>query len=364
MARIQSLEQTTNLSKLPRAEGAAYNHRLWEHEDRCLRNTRVTLRQQIMDWCDDPNGRCIFWLNGIAGTGKSTISRTIAAELADKKRLAASFFFSRGRGDIGHAGKFFTSLATQLAHSLPVLRPSISTAIEKHLDIFEQGLSEQWKHLILEPLKSAPAQSIQMVVVIDALDECDNMKDIQLIIRLLEEAKDLDTIRLRIFITSRPEIPIFDGFRQLSGEAYQDFVLHDIPPYTVREDITIFFQQKLSLVKSKHGFKTPWPDETTIELLVEKADGLFIFAATTYRFIQEDYDPEEQLSLILKENTPSPLPTKPLDEMYTRLLQHSIVGKRDGEELVRQIVGSIVIMLDVMPVRNLAALLQISTRRV
>jgi len=47
-----------------------------------------------MDWCDDPNSKCIFWLNGMAGTGKSTISRTIARELAEKKRLAASFFFT------------------------------------------------------------------------------------------------------------------------------------------------------------------------------------------------------------------------------------------------------------------------------
>jgi len=49
-----------------------------------------------MDWCadPDPNSKCIFWLNGMAGTGKSTISRTIAQELAEKKRLAASFFFT------------------------------------------------------------------------------------------------------------------------------------------------------------------------------------------------------------------------------------------------------------------------------
>jgi len=40
-----------------------------------------------MDWCDDPDSKCIFWLNGMAGTGKSTISRTIARELAEEIRL-------------------------------------------------------------------------------------------------------------------------------------------------------------------------------------------------------------------------------------------------------------------------------------
>jgi len=54
---------------------------------------RVQLRQQIMEWYEDHNRPCIFWLNGMARTGKSTISRTVACELAEKKRLAASFFF-------------------------------------------------------------------------------------------------------------------------------------------------------------------------------------------------------------------------------------------------------------------------------
>ncbi|KAF8430237.1 hypothetical protein EV426DRAFT_708390 [Tirmania nivea] len=366
----RSLQQVTSLSKLPFAEGAAHTHRLWEHEDHCLQDTRVALRQQILDWSDNPESECIFWLNGIAGTGKSTISRTVATELASKERLAASFFFSRGRGDISHAGKLITTIAAQLAHSLPILRSSISDAINKNLDIFQQGLRQQWKHLILDPLRNAPAQSIQLVVVIDALDECDSMNDIQLILQLFAEAKDLQTIRLRIFVTSRPETPILLGFRKLPGGVYQNFILHEIPLCIVNDDISTFFQQKLAQVKKEHKLKTPWPDEQTIQLLVGKAAGLFIYAATAYRFIQEEaYDPEEQLSIILRENTCSESPIRGLDEMYLNLLQHSVIGKRnpmDCEQLVarfKEIVGSIVIMSDIMPVQNLAELLQIPTKR-
>ncbi|RPB18652.1 hypothetical protein L211DRAFT_901709 [Terfezia boudieri ATCC MYA-4762] len=284
---------------LPDAAGAAYNHGRWEYEDRCLPETRVDLRQQIMDWFEDPEGECIFWLNGMAGTGKSTISRTVAWDLAEKKRLAASFFFSRGGGDISHARLFFTTIAAQLANFLPALRPLISKAIEDNFGILKQGLSEQWKHLILNPLKNAPAQSIQLVVVIDALDECDNYDDIRLILKLLAQAKCLHTIRLRVLVTSRPETPISLGFRNLPGEVYQDFVLHDIPPAIVNQDISTFFREKLSLIKSERGLSTtPWPDEPTIRRLVEKAAGLFIYASTIYRFIEnKDYSPEDQLSI-------------------------------------------------------------------
>jgi len=321
-----------------------------------------------MDWCDDPDSKCIFWLNGMAGTGKSTISRTVARELAEKKRLAASFFFTRGRKDVSHSGMFFTTIAAQLAISLPVLRTSISDAIDNNAHIFKQGPREQWNQLILNPLRNAPTQSIQLVVVIDALDECDSMQDIQLILQLLAEAKDLATVRIKIFLTSRPEIPIFDGFRQLSGEAYQDFLLHNIPLDTVNADISTFFRQKLSPLKAKHGLGTPWPDEQIIEQLVERAAGLFIYAATTLRFIQDGIDgPEEPLSLILSATKSSLSATAHLDGIYTTLLQHSVLGRRGYQECAgrfRQVVGSIVVMFNVMPARNLAQLLQIPPKMV
>jgi len=305
----------------------------------------------------------------MAGTGKSTISRTIAQKLAEKKRLAASFFFTRGKKDISHSRMFFTTIAAQLANSLPVLRASISEAIDNNSDIFQQGLREQWNQLILNPLKSAPTQSIQLVIVIDALDECDSMRDIQLILQLIAEAKDLVTVRIKIFLTSRPEIPIFDGFRQLSGEAYQDFILHNIPLDIVNRDISTFFRAKLSPLKANHGQGTPWPDELIIEQLVERAAGLFIYAATTLRFIEGGiYGPEEQLSLILGATKPSLSATAHLDGIYTTLLQHSVFGKcgdQEPEQLVRrfrQVVGSIVVMFNTMPAIDLAKLLQIPFR--
>jgi hypothetical protein len=39
--------------------------------------------------------------------GKSTIARTIAQRYYEKDCLGASFFFSRGGGDVSHASKFF-----------------------------------------------------------------------------------------------------------------------------------------------------------------------------------------------------------------------------------------------------------------
>jgi hypothetical protein len=107
---IDELEAKFHLSKLPVAAGAAFNSHQSEHDARCHSDTRVELLREIYDWADDVDGKCIFWLKGMAGTGKSTISRTVAQALADQGRLGASFFFKRGEHDRENASLFFTTL--------------------------------------------------------------------------------------------------------------------------------------------------------------------------------------------------------------------------------------------------------------
>jgi hypothetical protein len=68
----------------------------------------VNLLQDIYDWADGQDERCIFWLNGLPDTGKSTIARTVSRKYFEQGRLAASFFFSSGGRDVSYAGKFFT----------------------------------------------------------------------------------------------------------------------------------------------------------------------------------------------------------------------------------------------------------------
>ena len=101
-----------------------------------------------MHWSDTHNDAYIFWLNGMAGTGKSTIARTVAREWAKKERLGASFFFSRGQGDRAHASKFFTTLAYQLACVQPSLTAGIHKAICDRPDIRDKAYG--WGLLVAE----------------------------------------------------------------------------------------------------------------------------------------------------------------------------------------------------------------------
>ncbi|BAE55954.1 unnamed protein product [Aspergillus oryzae RIB40] len=92
---IESVQALIQNFGLPIAEGASYDSYDNQHEDKCLPETRTELRHQITDWAGSPEGECIFWLNGMAGTGKSTIARTVAQSLREKGLLGASFFFKK-----------------------------------------------------------------------------------------------------------------------------------------------------------------------------------------------------------------------------------------------------------------------------
>jgi len=364
-------EEDRLLSKLPYAYGAAFNSRLWDHEDQCLPETRVELLQQIIQWSNNPSTASIFWLNGIAGTGKSTIARTVARIWSDQKRLGASFFFSKGGGDLGRASKLFTTLAAQLANQLPDVKPYICQAIDQDRTLFEKGLHDQWKNLIFQPLSNCLKELSLLlepfILVIDALDECDGDADIRLILRLLSEEKSLSAIRLRVFITSRPEIPIRFGFRAMSRAIHQDFILHNIEPSIIQHDISIFFHCKLESTRREYGLPEGWPGDDNIKGLCERARGLFIYASTACRWIGDPlWDPDQSLSLVLQDDYIGQSHSQALDKMYARILEYSIILGDDHKhnqkmlcDEFKRIAGSIVIMFDTLPATLLAGLLDL-----
>jgi hypothetical protein len=340
------------LAKLPRADGAGFNiHR--QNQPRCLPNTRVDVLKDIMAWTDRSDESRIFWLSGLAGTGKSTIARTVAVRLEENKQLGASFFFSRGGGDLGKAAKVFTTLAFQLA-KVPCLRRSICDAIDKHLDIAEQGLYDQWKQLIFEPLSKLKANQVPqpLVFVLDALDECDGAQDVEHILQLLTEVQTLGSIQLRIFITSRPETPIRFGFNQMPGILHQDLVLQDVSPDIINNDILIFFKSEFHHIRKRYNYPDDWPAETIIDRLVQNSSRLFIWAATACRYIAEGGRfAQGRLNDILQSQSSETGPEEKLNEIYTMVLEKSIKATyTDAEKerhynLVKRTLGTIVVLL-------------------
>ena len=368
---------------LPTVAQAAFNSQQRQYEPVCLKDTRVDVLQEIRNWAQSDDTRRVFWLNGLAGTGKSTIARTIAREYYEKDSLGASFFFTRGGGDLARAEKFFPTVAMQLTTQIPSLLKHISASLSKHPEIAKLSLNDQWNHLIVKPLtnlKYNPHQT-QLLIVIDALDECDGDNDVRTILRLLSDCQNITTAQLRVFITSRPETPIRLGFDKMPSILHHDLTLDNISRNVVDRDIFTFFNNQFSeMTKEYENISSHWPGIERINTLVEKSEGLFIYAATICRFIrnQNHFSPEDLLKIFIpddsaerppkrrrKRATPKTLPFSELDKTYTHILEYSlkrIEDPSDREEVaieVREIISTIAILFQPQSLATLSCILDI-----
>lgn len=330
------------LSRLPIATAAAFNSIEREHDPLCLENTRVDVLHEISTWATGQHKTHIFWLNGAAGTGKSTIARTLCRKFSEQKLLGASFFFSRGQKDASSAQRFFTTIARQLAIRYTELREPITKAIELQPDVGSLLLQDQWTALIEDPLRCCKTKLRVIVVLVDALDECEDDASIRRIITLLLRAESITNTALRIVVTSRPEVPVRTEFRR-SNILHRNLILHDVPKEVIDADIRLYLRHELSGL-AEDCIEGEWPSMSVIDQLVHQSAGLFIYAATVCLWVaQEDVlTPDESLLLFL--NAPesddrSPLDpnrTGKLDQLYLQVLQQA-VRYQSGEDAKRRL---------------------------
>src|ERR1700733_9205892 len=93
-----------------------------EHASTCQEGTRKEVLSKLIGWSTANDGYPVCWLEGPAGSGKSTILHTIAKRCDDERRLPVSFFFSRGKADRSDVAKVIPTFAYQLATSLPTIQ--------------------------------------------------------------------------------------------------------------------------------------------------------------------------------------------------------------------------------------------------
>jgi hypothetical protein len=196
-------------------------------------------------------------------------------------------------------------------------------------------------------------------LVVDALDECDREDDAIAIVRILSKAKKATSVRLRCFITRRPELPIRLGFGQIQGE-YHDVALHRIPEPVVKYDISAFLQHELARIRDRYNSQAPeglqllpgWPSEDIIGVLAQMTVPLFIFATTVCCFVDDKgrSNPTKRLKKVLEYRTVTQDSRfVKLDATYLPVLSQLISrrtdqGKADLLAEFQNIVGPIVLL--------------------
>jgi len=325
----------------------------------------------IESWSKDSSMSPVYWLNGLAGTGKSTIAQTISERIFADGRLGGSFFCSRDFKDRRNLHYIFPTLAFQLAHKYPEFRSILVPLLRSNPDIGHESLFNQMKMMIAEPLSSS---DISTVIVIDALDECADEEPQSAILSVMGRLVE-GIPNIKFFITGRPEPRIQSGFRLGLLRPMTDvFVLHEVEPSIINTDIRLFLERGLSELAKRRGVeRDDWPTDEHLNLLCERAGGLFVYAVATLKFLDHAFtSPSEQLDIIAtapgsttREGKAKLRSSTTLDSLYLSSFQNAFDGMdAEDDEKVRFVIGTVVLAVNPLPPSAIATLVGLGKQQV
>jgi hypothetical protein len=295
-------------SRFNSAQASVIRRRKWTE------NTRTRICTGLHGWANEPNSPKVYWLNGMAGTGKTTIVYSLCEELEASCQLEASFFCSRLLPECRELNRLIPTIAYQLAGFSYPFRSALCDTLSGDRDLSTYDLSTQFNKLIREPLLSVKdVMPTNVVVAIDALDELSNVKVTRLVLDML--FRHVVDLPITFLVTSRPEPGIRETMLPRDDQVRSILYLHDIERSLVKADVETYLKNEL---------QTTSLSPSQVERLVAQAGSLFTYVATAVRYILPDSfcaDPVERLKALLQINSePSSKKHRYIDELHTTIL--------------------------------------------
>ncbi|KAJ7503976.1 hypothetical protein B0H11DRAFT_1710483, partial [Mycena galericulata] len=324
----------------------------------CLEGTRVDLLNDLRAWSRDHNSPRIFWLDGMAGTGKSAIARSFCHMLRGAKQLGGSFFCLQGDANRGNSKRILPTLALHLARQDETYKSALLAALDKGISS-NTNLEIQVENLLEKPLRGADSDGLPpLVLVIDELDELDDEDATTDLIRRLVSA--VPRLPIKLFVTSRPERHIRPHF-DTQADLRRVLRLHDIEENIIKDDISLYFTNRLASIRAESNPLLPpeWASHADVEALTRRAGKLFIYAFTAMKYIGENPRVRLRTLISIEVDTKGPL-TKPLDDVYRRILSDAVdADRRESDEiaLTKQILAAVLTVGQPLSVASLGGLL-------
>jgi hypothetical protein len=289
----------------------------------------------------------IMWLHGAAGAGKSAIMQSIA-ELCETAQIPlASFFFFRTDPTRNSTTSFIATLVYQLIQLLPQVQDEIFGIIENNPLIFEQSLKYQLERLIIQPLLRVRKHFKGFfVILIDGLDECIERAHQVDLIQLLGTLSRSRTIPVVFLVASRREPQIETTFaRNEVSDLIMTLPLDNSDIEQTSDDIRHFLVDQFRDIKETHLLKRylpiNWPPASSVEEIVSKSSGQFIFASVVINYLSfPRANPARQLEVIRGIRLRDPSSQNPfahLDALY----EH-IFSQVDALEKVLDIIAFVI----------------------
>ncbi|CUA75297.1 Vegetative incompatibility protein HET-E-1 [Podospora anserina] [Rhizoctonia solani] len=323
----------TRLEALNPVKLATYDLKLSSTVSRrsCTEGTRIEILSNLKNWIYDSDAPSIYWMNGMAGTGKTTIACTFSEVLERGKRLAASFFCTRTTAECR----------------------DLCELLGDEPDLGSKNIQKQFERLLHDPLSSASVKDAMpgnLVITIDALDECEDRNGVEMILDML--FRHGVNLPVKFFVTSRPEPEIYERMKQ-NANSRAILHLHDIEASLVQADIELYLKEELESIS---------PSAPHIKQLAERSGCLFIYAATLVRYIKfgkRFANPRLRLESILGLTTESTKKHAEIDALYTAILASALEETRMEQqeaEVVKLVLRTVLFAQEPINVETIAAL--------
>jgi hypothetical protein len=330
----------------------------------------------MLSWLTEPfsssSTMSIFWLAGLAGTGKSTIMKTFCQRVSsDDNCLLASFFASRNSAERRDPYHILHTFAYQLAVTNDRICPHVLAAMRAPQDVMQETMHEEIKQLLVVPIEKAQLRGRTIVFAIDALDECQKSAAgveggplIELLAQVLRHQP------VRLLVASRQEASIANMFRSLSHVPLR---LHKIASAIVEADVRQVLNAGFAEIRRKRARDLGtdlWPTQSQLNTLVNLTGPFFIYAATVLKFVEAPrFLPKNRLDQILEHgssiSTDSNTPFSKIDALYADVLKSAteeVAGCANAElcRRVGKLLRTVVLLEEPVSIHALAHLMGVS----
>jgi hypothetical protein len=250
----------------------------------CMEETRKDILQRIHDWLGNFAAPNVLYISGSPGAGKSAIASTLVSNLTKRRRRNSHFFFKRGHASLGDPTTLWRTVAFDLARFYPDVKNSL-LEFSKQAHPRDTDIILHFECMIMQPLLSNldKFSADPLVIVLDALDECDfDVSKPHPILRTLELWSDLPS-SFKLVVTGR------DEHLQVSFPVDRiELEVGDSVSLQTTNDIRLFFENRFTqIVKSYPSLSPTWPGKAIIDQLTTRAEGLFLWAESAMVFMKE-----------------------------------------------------------------------------
>jgi len=329
----------------------------------CDEGTRKEMLADITKWLYSisPGSQNFLWLTGDPGSGKSAVTASLARDCLNKDILWAQFFINRNNVETTDPNSYFPSIARQLADRHSDVERAVHDRLKQERALVNCISSDQATALFIDALRVASRLDPDrpVVVTIDALDETDRkrLKETAIIFSHLFEGLSKHP-NVKVFMSSRTENDIQKPFTQSMNKEYMKHVHLDTAASV--EDVSLFLRRKVLQIVSDHDLNWgEWPGEDGMALLGLRASGLFIWAVTAAKFLQEQIEEygTECLDEVLSALTGEAL--EDINTLYGLILRvtHNKHATDWDFEKFRRIVGAIIVLQEPLCLEDLVELL-------